>query len=62
MIKEIVSGMPRESVLGPSLSLICITDLHSCLKHSKAYPFADDTNITLSNSSQEVIAVSKIWK
>ena len=47
--------MPQGSVLGP-LFLIYINDLHSCLKYSKAYHFADDTNVTLSDRLQETLA------
>ena len=47
--------MPEGSVLGP-LFLIYINDLHLCLKYSKACHFADNTNITLSDSSQETLA------
>ena len=49
-------GVPQGSFLDPLLSLICINDFRSCLKYSKAYHFADDTNITLSDSSQETLA------
>ena len=55
-IKEIVSGVPQGSVLDPLLCLIYINDLHSCLKYSKVYHFADDTNITLSDSLHETLA------
>ena len=54
-IKEIVSGVPRGSALGLFLFLIYINDLLSCLKYSKAYHFADDTNVTLSDCSQETL-------
>ena len=53
--KEIVSGVPEGSVLCP-LFPIYINDLHLCLKYSKACHFADNTNITLSDSSQETLA------
>ena len=47
--------MPEGSVLRP-LFPIYINDLHLCLKYSKACHFADNTNITLSDSSQETLA------
>ena len=54
--KLICTGVPQGSVLGPLLFLIYINDLHKCVKYSKTYHFADDTNILLSNRSLETLA------
>ena len=41
----ILHGVPQGSVLGPLLFTIYINDMHSCVKSSTSFHFADDTNL-----------------
>ena len=47
-IQTVMTGVPQEFL---PLFLIYINDLHNCIKYSRTYYFADDTNILHSDKS-----------
>ena len=53
--KHICTGVSQGSAIGSLLFLIYINGLHTFVKYSKTYHFADDTNILYSNKSLEVL-------
>ena len=52
-IKELLTGIPQGSVLGPLLFLLYMNDLHNSVRYVKTYHFADDTSVILSSTSLE---------
>ena len=50
-------SVPQGSNLGPLLFLLYINDLPNCLQYSMPSMFADDTNITVTGNSSEMIEI-----
>ena len=54
-LKDVIYGVPQDSVLGPLLFLIYMNDLHKAIKYSTVHHFADDTNLLYTNKSLKSI-------
>lgn len=51
--REIHTGIPQGSILGPILYTIYVNPLFKNLKHSKIYMYADDTALVIANNNKE---------
>ena len=58
--KEVLSGIPQGSCLGPLLFIVYLNDFEGCLDFSKANMYADDTHTTIASSDiKELIRMTK---
>ena len=60
-LKLVSTGVPEGSILELLLFLVCISDLHKCIKYSKVYHFTDDTSLILTLLIQAVFQCYQNW-
>ena len=54
-IQTIKKGVPQGSILGPLLFWLYVNDFPSCLNHSSAIMFADDTSVFIPHSNLDIM-------
>ena len=54
-LESITTGVPQGSCLGPLLFIIYVNDLHFSLRHSDVNMYADDTSLSFSSKSIQLI-------
>ena len=50
------TGVPKGSVLGPQLLLLCINNLRKAIQHSSVQNFTDDTNLLFTSKSLKKVS------
>ena len=54
--RNIITGIPQRSILGPLLFLICVNDFQYCLTNAECDMFADDTQIASASNDIKILA------
>ena len=54
--RNIITGIPQGSILGPLLFLIYVNDFQNCLTNTECDMFADDTQIASASNDIKILA------